>query len=617
VRKSVSVTGKVISIALALVLPVLIVVGTLGALEGFRTSADKREDKNVGKVINGKVFEGGAVRMIESKLDQTRPEVLILGNSLSNTDIQPSLLAKRLGIGKNKVQKFSVPNSMGAHWYTILKNRVYERGHQPKLVILLSDLQSLLALEPRSEASYLNLSVQLSEDEPVLDSLLGSRLYYLERVRENRGKLRDKAFIEARNLMVDLMVHGSLGGRNDKKTEQALSRVFDTSRTDMRLFSNVIPIFNTQNARDSLPFDPAELPRPKQSFLPHIAAMVQQHGGTLVILRPPMSPLLPEGFGDIVLPQSEEAVRPLVESYGGVFLDLREVEMNHSHYQNQDHMNNEGARRFTEIISELLQDLEMGGTSRPQVDLLKSVAFVDGQLTNLVLPVTFRGPPPELPRADRTFAKGRGRMLYFPAEAFSFLADQTTIDLTPHASRCSPLRVLEDGLPLPLHNVGCEEVMKHGMGRVCHAPDKVFFTTSDDTNPYATGRDYRLTLDEERSCDAALWLYPGDRTRLGSRPGELWAMPRGANTLRIAAQDMGSGKRGGEPYVTVRVRAGNQLRAEQVLSIEELTAGQSLRLDPKIPSASQGVSVELANDSDRFLLLTTLVLENRALPGEG
>lgn len=603
---------KLVSLLLAVLLPIIIVLGTLDALERFRTFADKREDKNAGKVINGRVFEGGVVRMIENKLDQTNPEIVILGNSLSNTDIQPPLLARRLGLNKNKVQKFSVPNSMGAHWYAILKNRVYANGHQPKLVILLSDLQSLLALSPRSEASYLNLSVQLEEEEPVVDAMLGKRFYYLERVRENRGKLRDKAMIAARNLMINALVYRSVQGGNDKAIEKALSEVFDTSRTDMKLFSNVIPIFNTQNDRDLLPFDPMTLPSPGESFLPHIAALVQQNNGTLIILRPPMSPLLPKGIGDIVRKSSEKEVGPLVSSYGGVYLDMRRVPMDHSHFQNQDHMNNEGARRFTEILSELMQDLSLLRPQRPRVDLLKSIALVEGKLTNLDLSVTFRNKPPELPRSDRIFIKGRGRLLYFPVEALDFLADATTVDLTAHASRCSPLRVIEDSAPLPYPNVGCEEVMKHGYGRTCHAPDKLFFTTSDDSNPYSTGRLYEIALDEMRSCDAALWLYPGDRVRINARQGDFAAMPRGANTLSLLAYDRGSSRKGGESQLIVRVRAGNQLRAEQAIPVSRLGEAIDLPLSPKIASGAQSVAVEMHNSSDRFLLLTSLLFENRA-----
>lgn len=610
------------SIVVASLAPILIVIGALEGLERFRSFADRREEENAGKVINGRVVEGGVVEVMQNKLWQN-PDVIILGNSLSNTDIQGPLLAKRLGLQRQQVQKFSVPNSMGAHWYAILKNRVYANGHKPAVVIILSDLQSLLALVPRSEASHLNLAVQLSRYEPVIDELLGSRNYYLERVRENRGKLRDKALISARNLMVDLFYHHTVYAGDDRDTEDALGRVFDSSRTDMRLHNNVIPIFNTQSERDLLPFDPASLPKPDGSFMPRIAALVEQNGGRLVYLRPPMSPLLPDGVGDIVLPETEALVPAAMAEHGGIYLDLRQLDMDITHFHNVDHMNNEGARRFTQIVAELFDDLGLTGKARPSADLLKTVGVDETQqFVELPLSVKFDRPPPALARADRPFAKGRGRLLYFATENLGYLNDAATIELTPHASRCSPIRVLEQGKLLPGANSACEVAARQGKGRSCHTPDKLFFTTSDDTSPYTTDRSYTLALDPDRSCDAALWLYPGDSAKLSMRPVDAGLLSRGAGAVRVVAYDVGSG---GVVAPTDAVRTGAlgiQVKAANLVRVDEPVAVDSLSerspvlvLQPRIAPHPGNVTVELTNDSDEFLLITSVRLMSEVPKG--
>jgi hypothetical protein len=613
---------KLLSLALAILFPVLIVAGSLAGLESFRTFADKREAKNAGKVINGRVVEGGVERVMENKLSN-EPEVVILGNSLSNTDLQSPLLARKLGLARAQVQKFSIPNSMGAHWYAILKNRVYAAGHRPAVVVILSDLQSLLALAPRSEASHLNLAVHLTEEEQVIDKLLGSRYYYLERVRENRGKLRDKALAAARNAMVDLFVNHTLAPTDDRKIEAALSRVFDSKHTDMRLHTKVIPIFNSKSDHDLLPFDPAELPDPELSFIPHIAEMVQQNGGRLVVLRPPMSPQLPPGVGDIVLPETEQRVAPVLARYEATFLDLREVDMEGTgtHYQNVDHMNYEGARRFTEIFAEMLDDLGLVRRHRPSAELLKQISAANGAYEPLPLDVSFKSEPPAVPRADRPFVQGRGKLVYFPSEPFGYLNDLSTLEITPHSSRCSPLRVLEDGRPLPLHNVSCEEVTRHLKGRTCHTPDKLFFSTPDGSDPYTNDRDYTLALDRTRTCDGALWLYPGDRAKLVARQLDRAQLQRGAGAIRIAGAELGASGRGGDPVLQVRVRAGNQIRVDQPIDIEALPGrGVVLPLQPRIGPTPANVQVELINPSDRFVLLTSVRLlpdPPKGLDGEG
>ncbi|MEZ4239444.1 MAG: hypothetical protein R3F59_25460 [Myxococcota bacterium] len=611
---------RLASILVAIVLPVLIVVATLAGLESFRTFADKREDRNAGKVINGRVVEGGVERVMERKL-RNEPEIVILGNSLSNTDLQPPLLARGLGLKPLKVQKFSIPNSMGAHWYLILKNRVYAEGHHPKIVIILSDLQSLLALAPRSEASYLNLAVHFTDDEPVLDQLLGTRNFYMERVRENRGKLREKALTTARNAMVDLFFrHTAPSSKNDKKTENALSRVFDASKTDMRLHNNVIPIFNTRSNRDLLPFDPNELPEPDSSFMPHIAELVQSNGGHLVFLRPPMSPQLPPEFGDVVPEASEERVPAVLARYGASFFDLRtllvsspgephaERYMDATHFENVDHMNHEGSRRFTSIVSGLLDDLGVIRRVRPSAELLRTMAIVDDTFIDLPLDVEFRAPPPRVPHPERNFVQGRGELVYFRSEGFGFLNDIATIEATPLASRCSPVRVLEDGAPLPLPNVSCEEVTKHLRGRTCHTPEKLFFTTPDRTDPYLNGRHYRLALDPDRSCGGGLWLYPGDRARLAARPIDTEALLRGSGALRVAGTPLGPTEQE-NGALKVRVKAANMLRIEQDVPLAQLPGrGAVMSLQPRIGPTPNNVVVEIVNPTDQFVLLSSVRL---------
>lgn len=593
-------------LALAVIVPILVVAGSIAGLEKFRSFNDAREIRNAGKTLNGRVVKVGVAEMIENKLDKFEPEVVILGNSLSNTDLNLQLLADGLGIPPNKVQKFSIPNSMAAHWYAMVKNRIYANGHQPRIVLILSDLQSLLALAPRSEASHLNLSVQLTEHEPVIDAKLGSRSYYLERVRENRGKMRDMALVGIRNWMVDLLALRPPGETKPGLIEKSLERVFDASRVDMRLHSNAMPIMNTQNQKDLLPFDPSTLPMPQDSFLAEIAKLVQQNDGHLVYLRPPMSPIMPDEVGDIVPEAQEAAVYDVMDQYGGTFLDLREVEMDVTHFQNPDHMNAEGARRFTTIVNELLADV--GGTR--SAELLKTVGLVEGRYAHLPLAVRFKVPPPPVGKTDRAFSKGRAKLLFFQTETLGFLNDASTALLSPHATRCSPLRVLEDGAPLPHPNESCDDVQKQGLGRTCHTPEKVFFTTSDDTNPYITERDYRLALDPLRTCDGGLWLYPGDQARLEARPYDLRGLRRGAGALTVRAADLGSPRPDAVPdQVRIRVKAGNQIRADVTVSLADLTTtGVWLKLEPRVSATAVALTVEIDNPSERYLLLTSLLL---------
>lgn len=602
----------VFSTILAVALPILVAVGTVTGLEAFRDREDQREMRNAGKIINGVVRKGGTVQWIESKLRETQPDIVILGNSLSNTDINPGLLARRLGIPSRKVQRFSIPNSLGPHWYAILKNRVYENGYAPRAVLILSDMQSLLATDPRSEAAYLNLTVQLGDDEPVIDEKLGRSAYWWDRIRENKGRLRDKTLKDLRNLAVNLFWLQEVSTEERHRTNQALELVFSDANTDMSLHNNVIPIFNTKQ-KELYAYDPSELPTPKESFIPDITSMVSDNDGKVLYLRPPMSPLLPAYAGDQVLPGVEEKVARMVEKQGGYYLDMRGLKMNAGHYINLDHMNNEGARRFTEALAQAMIGIDAMQTRRrreaAEAELFTAVAFEDGALLQLEVAADFKGVLPDI--GVRDWEQGKFGRAYFEIPALEALSDRRTMEVTPFAARCSPLRVVEEGKTLPLVGVSCDEVFKHGKGRTCHVDDRLYFAASDETTPHRNDRRYRLGFDPGRSCEGAVWLYPGDRVRLSWPQPTLASLQRGARQLRLEAipmLDRGAGQGG----LDLKLKVSGKVALEDTLSLERVRNGpKGWRLPKALQPEGKEIELLLSNDSDAFLLVTSAVLSER------
>lgn len=596
---------------LAVLLPSLILLGFAVATERQGSLDDQRQERNAGRIINGRVVQGGVREHIESILDEHQPQVLILGNSLANTDVLPQVLARRLQLNKHKVQKLSIPNSIGAHWYAILANRVYANGHTPELVVLHSDLQSLLAVTPRSEASYLNLAVHLGEHEPVVDRLLGRRLWVLDRIRENRSRVRSRALVGARNLSVDLLIHRSLTPTPPRATERALARVFHEGRIDMRLHNNVIPIFD-QGQQELIPFDPEALPAPADAFVPEIAALVRANGGVAAFVRPPMSPLMPEGLGDRVAEGVQEAITEVAAGSGGVYLDLRALDMEPWHFHNLDHMQPQGARRFTEILADTL--IEVGAARLPEasrsIDLLAPTRTTDGVLTNVRPALSVRRDPPTI-RSRQPARAGRGRLSVFELPHLQALSDSATAEATRTASRCSPVRVLEDGVALPHPNRTCEGARRRGRGRLCHTAERVHFSASDDTHPAHNGRDYALALDPDRWCDGAVWLYPGDPLRITLGPDELQPLRGGLGWLILTAH--GASPRRSQPMI-LKI----QIRRHQAVWVSEQRplrgSGEAtwrIPIDPPIEAGAEHVSVDVINKSSGFVLLTGARLQAR------
>jgi hypothetical protein len=610
---------RIASMTAAVVVPALLLALGITWMSGFRDWTHERESRNAGFVMNGKVHDEGVVETIDRKLGNNEPEVIVLGNSLSNTNLNTAVLARRLGVASHKVQKFSIPNSIGAHWYVILKNRLYANGHQPRLVLILSDLQSTLATTPRTEAAYVNLTVHYGDDEPVVQDKIGSRNFFWESARQNREKLQERCLRYLRNLAVDLLYWRDLNADHGK-TSTMLQRAFAQSNTDVALHNNVIPIFD--NERQAQAFDPASLPSPGGSFIEEITSLVDENRGTVLFLRPPMSPLLPKGAGDVVLDGVEEEVRDMVAYEGGHYIDMRRLGMKVGHFYNIDHMNTEGARRFTESVAQLIRDIE--GTQRysrkmkrgrPQantVELFAGIELVDDVLMPKLRPVEYQNEPKPVPGGQRNPQRKRENVGLFSTEGLNFLSDPETVRRSRFADRCSPLRVLEDGVPLPEHNVPCEELLELGQGRVCHIRDKLMFAPEDNTSPVTNGRKYTLALDPDRSCEAGTWLYPGDRVRFPIRTQDLDALARGARTLKIEAHDLGGPD--GDDTMKVRLRVRGAVRAETSFQPAQQRGTLTLPLRPTIQANADDVVLSIINPSNHFFLITSALLSERAAP---
>jgi hypothetical protein len=332
-----------------------------------------------------------------------------------------------------------------------------------------------------------------------------------------------------------------------------------------------------------------------------------------------MSPLLPEMLGDLVLPEVEPKAINMVHRHGGLYLDTRKLPLEATHFHNVDHMNPEGARHYTEAIARVLWETPGLEQYRPrqgaELDLMRMVDVNEGIATPHFPDVTYRKGPPSVPRGERPFQRGRKAMPYFDTSHLHFLSDAATVEANPAARRCSPIRVLEDGKPLRLGNVSCDEVAKHREGRYCHTADRVYFSASDDTSPFVNDRAYTLSLDPERRCWGSQWLYPGDQVRIRPDEGDLARFEGGGAKALTLTANATSGKGSDAKPVTLKVKlyTNDKLRVEQEVPIEALMSkeGHTFRFKQPI-RADADLLLEVHNPSDSFVLLTSARLDERA-----
>ncbi len=587
--------------------PLVVVAGSLRACTTFETRATATEARNAGRILNGKVADRNTAEVIERVLQQRSPELLVLGPSYANTNVNPHILSERLGVPADRIVLLSVPNSVGAHWYAMLKYRLFERGRIPRAIVIVSGLQSMLLAAPLSEASFVNLQVQLPpEGDPVVaDKAQIDTTIEWARLRAQRGKIRAALFDGLRDRSVAFLVpgrHGRLTGPGE--TRAALDEVFADARVDMRLHDQALPVADVQRGNE-VSYSPDMLPTPEGSFLREITALCRDAGSRAVWVRPPMSPNIPPERDDVAPDGFQERAIGIVEAEGGAYVDMRGLPMSGAMFKNIDHMNREGSRRFTEALASTLLELEAKEVAdRGELRLLGRTVVEAGVLVDRSVRPTYIASPAPVPAADRAVIDQPGPVAAYDTRSWAFLSDDALVGQNAFLARCSPLLITEDGVPLPRPNVPCQEVTSRGRGRTCHTTDRILFTAPDGSDPATNGRSYRLVLDPERSCHGAAWIYPIDMLSLEVPPEELRRLAGGARWLQIEAEYLNYRESG----LRMRVVADGRTVLDETRDGRRWKDGPAVfPLDPP-PLPGAEVRIEIENHGHVFYLLTGVSL---------
>lgn len=336
--------------ALAVILPFYVIAASARVITTVTPRLDEvtaTELENAGRVLNGTVYDHSTVRQMGLELQRARPRVLILGNSLATTNIEPRVVARQLGLKPHKVVVFAVPNAVSSHVYAILKNRVFARGYDVELVIVMSSLRSMLTVEPYSEASRQNLVVQLAPEEPILEQHVQRDLSWLETWNHQRLLWRQAGLDGLRDASVAL----TLGGN----AEASMGRVFHFTNLNSVLTEGSSPIVDVRGANDELAV--LELPTPEASLLPELGRLIRDNGARLLMIRSPASPQTPIERSDWVPEGTSEAVEAMLAAQGHRFLDRYEHEMPADQFENLRHMKLGGSYHFTHAIADDLREV--------------------------------------------------------------------------------------------------------------------------------------------------------------------------------------------------------------------------------------------------------------------
>ncbi len=274
----------------------------------------------------------GSPAVFAAELSRERPDVVVVGNSISNAAILPDHLAEQLG-DDTRISMLTAPGSMPPTWFLVLKNQVFTGASRPHTVVLANPTLNLLETQPASELQVARMAMHRVGDEPELMARLGiegswSTAWWTLGIRRTGAK---EAFLGGAR---DLSGRWLGGAASHDEVETAFAEVFaDPVDADDFGLGAVIHL------------DRPRAPQPpSDSFLVEIADVVEANGARLVVT---ITPTLPPDFDEPA--GMRESLTTWTEQRGIDLFDLTQG-FGAKDFRDPAHLLPVGATRFTAAL---------------------------------------------------------------------------------------------------------------------------------------------------------------------------------------------------------------------------------------------------------------------------
>lgn len=351
-----------------------------------------------------------AVSAMDAALAEAPPDFVAVGPSVAARDIDFKPLAKRLGLKRGAA--LTMDGSGPAHWYAMLKYRLFDAGYRPKLVLVVAPLKTTLRAGLLNTKEVTTLTQHFEDPDAVLASkALGyAHSPVVERVMQRREGLARSVFDPLRGAMVGLIFapNHSPGGGLAVQTEAAASVFRDgAGRLGPR---RVLPGGDREEAEAATDADGGS------GILPDILDLIRASGARAVVVRVPLSEQVRSY--DQLTPAEERAAIQTINAHGAGYLDLRDTSTSNADFGDPFHLNRAGRARFTEALGDALE----------QIGALGELPIAAAALP-LVATLTRQGTPASLPRVElRDACHGR---VPWPHPAFASLTGLGLLDPAP------------------------------------------------------------------------------------------------------------------------------------------------------------------------------------------
>jgi len=289
---------------------------------------------------------------MDAELDQSHPEILILGNSSANRGIDPEQLG---GLLERPAHGVTIAASLAPTWYVVLRDRVYARGLDPEVVIIADTPPGMLAVESFSENLHAKMLELTSGPDPVrarewVDKTPLERSLSMVSVASSR--VRETLLDGLRNTVVGLLfapqAPATLQTRGNMTADAAVEAVLHAGGIRAAGPEGALAL----DLRQPQDVTAVEHTSPAESFVKDTIDLVQAHGGTLVYVHLPRR----SGVLDEVTFESRAMLVDYLNAREVWFVDLSVLPHADALFADNNHLLPEGRALLTETLASKLAD---------------------------------------------------------------------------------------------------------------------------------------------------------------------------------------------------------------------------------------------------------------------
>lgn len=290
---------------------------------------------------------------VKRVLEQTSTQIVMLGDSLLQTNVDAAALSAALG-----VEIFSVraSGSASALWYLVLENNIVEAERKPRALIILFRDTMLTLPGYRVHGSYFILIDEYAAPDDLLfiERAYIHRMNPLEKLAEAYlpvygGRLDLRKLLDARirHTLPRLFLHCDAACANG-----AMDAVFQAANLEANLLAEAVASAETYlYTPRALDFDA----NVNDSFLPEIIRLCRENGIQLVLVR---ARTLRFDSEPPALKTYMDDLASYLDERGIPFLDFsRDERLVPRLFADTLHLNEAGKAVFTEMLAEALESI--------------------------------------------------------------------------------------------------------------------------------------------------------------------------------------------------------------------------------------------------------------------